>query len=494
MKILLVSFYNDEAYGVRVLHSNLIDKKHDTRMLFFKVEPESFKANHAETRKKHFISEINNTTEYEITLLIDFIKQEGFEVIAFSLVSSHFRLYKKIHKRIKDIEGLTVVIGGWQPSLNPEQCIVHTDYLCIGEGDVSFPVLIDKLAAGQTTDDTPNFWINKKDGTLIKNQVAPLTKDLSAFPIPLYEHEYSYCIENDQLVHYEPYLDNIRYGTFIGRGCPHRCTYCSNSFMANSIYPKTWSKVRYRNAEHVKSEMMLVKEKFKNVRAVNFYDEVFTPKMDWIRDFFSWYKQEINIPFYCFFFPGACSDEKCAMLSNAGMTGVWMGVQSGSQRVRSEVFQRFYSNEKVLEQACIFEKYGVSVRYDFILDNPFETFDESLESIYLMFGLSQPFSLNLYSLKYFPNTKITEMAIKAGFITPMDLDDNRTDGSQAIAINYDAGNLDDKFIDSMAFYISCQAKSSVLLDQKDMLYGLIDNYKCSKDITPIKELLKPYLV
>ena len=37
-KVLLVSFFNDEAYGLRSLHSTLIENGIDARMLFFKVE------------------------------------------------------------------------------------------------------------------------------------------------------------------------------------------------------------------------------------------------------------------------------------------------------------------------------------------------------------------------------------------------------------------------------------------------------------------------
>jgi radical SAM superfamily enzyme YgiQ (UPF0313 family) len=119
------------------------------------------------------------------------------------------------------------------------------------------------------------------------------------------------------------------------------------------------------------------------------------------------------------------------------LKGIWIGVQSGSPRVRNDVFKRRYSNEQIINQARIFHKYGVSVRYDFIFDNPFETFEESLESIFMMMQLPQPFSLNLFSLKYFPNTEITEMARRSGFITEGDIDDNRDDDRDTYVIHRD---------------------------------------------------------
>jgi len=244
---------------------------------------------------------------------------------------------------------------------------------------------------------------------------------------------------------------------------------------------------------HVKNELMVVKNKLRNVRSINFYDEVFAPDIEWIKDFFSWYEKNINIPFYCFFFPGSCSDEKCKILASGVFSGVWMGVQSGSPRVRKEVFKRIYTNEQVIEQAAIFHKYGVSVRYDFILDNPFESFEESLESIHLMLELPRPFSLNLFSLKYFPNTEIARMALDAHIINEVDLADNHAKDEDNYLIFQDVKNRDNKFINHLAFYISCISTEANLCDRKETLLKVIDDYKLTKDSAIIEDLVKPFL-
>lgn len=486
MKVLLVSFFNDESYGVRSLHANLVSNSIDAYMMFFKLEDKYHKLSKNEEYKKNFDGDINNATDKEIDLFVEFIKKNKFDVIGFSLVSSHFNLYKRIYEKIKKIENLTIVCGGWQISLNPEDSIRYADYICIGEGEDSFTDLISKLANDESVEDIDNYWINQ-NGIIIKNEIRPLNKDLSMFPIPLFEHKYSYYIENDELVNYELYFDNTRYGTFIGRGCPFKCTYCSNSSMTD-IYPK-WSNVRHRSIEDVKSEMLLLKEKLKNVESINFYDEVFSPKMEWIREFFTWYEKEVKIPFFCFFFPGTCSDEKCEVLASAGMKGVWIGIQSGSQRVRKEVFKRLYSNKKLLEQAEIFHKYRVSVRYDFILDNPFESFEESLETIYFMLELPQPYSVNLFSLKYFPNTEISQMAIDAGIIDESELDNNQTEDRDGYLISKHANTQDDIFINRLALYISNNAHEVFGEDFKDTIHKLIADYKVSKDSTKIESLV-----
>ena len=492
MKVLLVSFYNEEAYGLRSLHSCLVADNVDARMLFFKIESKHYRVNHDDELKKNFNAIINEVTEKESKLFLDFISEFKPDVIAFSLVSSNFHLYKRIYSRIKNLDGFKIIIGGWQPSLNPEECIHYTDYLCIGEGERAICELIRKLRDCEPVDNIENFWINKET-TIVKNKVRPLTDNISSFPLPLFDDKFSYSIENSEIVSGEPYSDNIRYGTFIGRGCPYHCTYCSNSYMAKNIYPKSWAKTRYRNIEHVMNELRIVKEKLTKVHSINFYDEVFSPSMDWIKVFFKKYKEEIAIPFYCMFFPGSCSEEQCKVLTDAGLKGVWLGVQSGSERVRREVFKRYYKNGKILEQAQIFHKHGVDVRYDFIFDNPFETFKESLESIYLMFELPQPFSLTPFSLKFFPNTEITKMALKAGFITKSSLDDQRDKSQDNYCVRMDNTNAEQKFIDYLAVYISFISRIGKLKKQKKMLMDITEDYKVNKDISAISQLLQPYL-
>lgn len=491
MKVLLVSFFNDEAYGIRAIHSKLINDNVDAYMLFFKL-PRDHSESQNDKAKGEFIANLNNASIHEIDLLVDHIRENKYDIVGFSLVSQHFSLYKRIYERIRNIDHMAIVIGGWQSSLNPEDSIDYTEFLCTGEGEEPMSELVKKLENKEQTDNIKNFWV-RTNNSVIKNPIRPLTRDLSSFPVPLFEHKYSYIIENNKLINNEPYFNNTRYGTFIGRGCPYKCTYCSNSYMANVIYPGQWSKVRHRSIYHVQKELLVVKEKLKRVKSINFYDEVFTPKMEWIKQFFSWYREVINIPFYAFFFPGTCNDEKGKILADSGLSGVWIGVQSGSQRVRNDIFKRFYTNERVLNQAKIFHQYGVSVRYDFILDNPFETFEESLESIYMMLELPQPFSLNLFSLKYFPNTEITNMAIDAGFINKSDIDDNQEKDRDTYLINKDKGSLDDRFINDLAFYISNMSDNSILQDRKSMILGLVDDYKTSKDITQVESMIQPFL-
>ena len=90
-KILFISFFNGEAIGVRILHSILHHKEYNTKLLFLKVP---FQNRYGANQK---------VTEKEFLLLENYIKDYKPDLIALSLVSSSFGIYKKIHAKIKPL-------------------------------------------------------------------------------------------------------------------------------------------------------------------------------------------------------------------------------------------------------------------------------------------------------------------------------------------------------------------------------------------------------
>ncbi len=489
-KILIISLFNEEALGVRLLHSILHHKGYSTKMLFLKVNDKKIRDNYIERQKTSFKHEIDYVTDNELDIFEKYIRDYKPNIVAFSLVSSIFGLYRKIYDKIRNWGSFKIVLGGWEPSLNPERCINYCDILCIGEGENVLLELVDKMYNGQEIDDIDNLWI-RKDNRIVQNNTRSLIDSLNDLPNPIFDNNLGAYIENDEIVYEDPYMSNTRYGIITGRGCPYRCTYCSNNYMAKNIYPKKWSKTRQRSVDHVMAELISVKERLPKIERINFYDEVFSPNKAWLKEFTERYKAEIDLPFYCMFYPGTCDDETAKLLTGARLAGVWIGVQSGSERVRKDIFKRYYTNKTVLKQAETFYKYGVSVRYDFIFDNPFETFEESLESINLMGEFPQPFSLNLFSLKYFPKTEITSMALAEGLISERDLADQRLEDQDNYFISMNHNKSDKNFINYLGTYISFKAVESKV--DKSEIDKIINDYLVYKDITSLKNKVVRFL-
>lgn len=370
-KILLCSFYNTEAYGLRILHSILTSNpNYEVNLLF-----------------------INS---YSPELIVEIIKTLQPSIVGFSLVSPNFVMYKKVYPIIRKTGNFKIILGGWQSTLNPEECLSYCDALCRGEGENIIEEMIYDL-------------LNSKNK---KVYMKSLNNNIN-YPELIFDDKHTFSIDNGKIKCGEPYFHNTRYGTMYGRGCPYSCTYCSNSYMKN-VYPN-WSHIRYRDINNVMDELIYIQCNLPNVERINFYDEIFIPKKEFIEE----YKRLINLPFYCMFCPGTCSDKSAKDLKEAGLTGVWLGIQSGSERVRKEIFKRYYTNDQIRRQVDIFKKYDISIKYDIIFDNPWETKEETQETIDLMKELDAKL-INMFSLKFFPNTEITKRALDEGLINNTD--------------------------------------------------------------------------
>lgn len=420
--ILLISLYNNEAYGLRLLHSILYKEGYNVKMLFLKINDKAIKQG------------INTLTYIELELLKECIWNFNPNIIGVSLVSSNFNLYKRIYKEIRPMGTFTIIVGGWQASLNPEDTIKYCDILFRGEAESEIVKLIETIYENRSLLFVKNIWFNTGIG-VFKRNINPLISDLDTIPISIIDNSQSAYIENDKLQFKEPYFENTRYGTMIARGCPYKCTYCSNEFMANIVYPNTWNHIRHRSISHVINELKSIKETLHNIKRINFYDEIFRLPQHMHKEFCVQYKKYIKLPFYCMFYPGTFTEEIIKDLKKTGLKGVWIGIQSGSERVRKEIFKRFYSNDQIKKDANILHRYKIDTRYDFIMDNPFETEKEFQESIQLMKELPKSFSINLFSLKFFPNTEITQMALNRGIITQESLDDNLKADYQEYLVN-----------------------------------------------------------
>lgn len=100
-----------------------------------------------------------------------------------------------------------------------------------------------------------------------------------------------------------------------------------------------------------------------------------------------------------------------------------MGIQSGSEHIRRDVFHRYETQEDILRATRIIRRSGVFwCSYDFMLQHPFETIDDLKESYWLAKKMTGPYELQLHGLNFLPGTDIVLMAIEAGYFTQEEMD------------------------------------------------------------------------
>jgi radical SAM superfamily enzyme YgiQ (UPF0313 family) len=407
--IALISLYSTDAIGIRYLASFLKDQDFRVSLLFFK---ELFLASDL----------MSFPTEREYKLAEDLIQRLSPDLVGISLRSSYFRIASNLTEKIKKVCTSPVIWGGTHPTVAPEQSIQVADMICIGEGEYPLSKLAQSLSASQDNSRINNIWV-KQNGQVIKNEVRPLIKDLNRLPFPDYGDEGKHFIENERIENRDPGLQTYNLNIMASRGCPYQCSYCCNSVF-NDIYKDKGQVVRRRSVQNVMDEIHSFKGNFPQLRRIDFIDEVFAWDKQWTEEFTDRYKKEVNLPFHCAQHPNMVRDDILEMLVDAGLERVEVGVQSGSERIRRELFERPVSNKKLIQTAQLLKKRKIVPFYDFIVDNPFETDKEKREGLDFLLEIPRPFHLHVFSLIFFPNTVITKRALSEKKITEVQVEGN----------------------------------------------------------------------
>jgi radical SAM superfamily enzyme YgiQ (UPF0313 family) len=155
-----------------------------------------------------------------------------------------------------------VVMGGAHVSCDPEGVLQSpfVDYAVLGEGEIRFPVLIEKIAEKdfKKIAEMDGIGYRLKDGLRI-NPLQTFIKDLDSLPHPARE-----------LFDPDRYRMGKKRSTMIitSRGCPHRCAYCSAHLVMGTSF-------RTRTPEAILKEMIECRERY-DIQAFDIEDDNFT--------------------------------------------------------------------------------------------------------------------------------------------------------------------------------------------------------------------------
>ena len=156
---------------------------------------------------------------------------------------------------------------------------------------------------------------------------------------------------------------------------------------------------------------------------IHFYDEIFPNLPGWVDEFVQEYGKRIHLPFTIWSHPKMVDLETLKKLKSVGLTEVIMGIQSGSERVRRDIFHRYETQEEIINAIKAIRAAGVFWgSFDLMLQHPFETIQDLKESYYLVKQFPSPYELQLHGLNFLPGTDIVDMAINQGLCTAEEME------------------------------------------------------------------------
>ncbi len=398
------------APGLRLLSALGNAAGHDTHILFLIKESVTFHEHRLETPG-------------ELAGFANLLNELSIDVVGLSVMTPEYHRAVRVAERAR-AEGRHVVWGGIHAAIRPEECLPYADAVCLTEAEATWTAYLDALEHGGDRR-LPNFVLPGEDAAEVRaGGRLELIDDLDSLPFPDYDVRHSYYSNGEEILPmgWESYQrlntwEGTYYRLLTSRGCPYQCTYCVNSFFW-SQFGKHW--LRRRTVGNSIAEILWAREKMPFIRGINIQDDSFFMGSDeWMDDFCRRYKSEVGLPFIARMIPHFTTERRVRILADAGFDYAGIGLQTGSKRLSLEVYERVQDNEKFLENDRILSKYGVSKSYDVLVDNPFETERDVLDTIDILLKLKKPYYIVTYSLTPFPETIFYDKAKTAGLLDRM---------------------------------------------------------------------------
>lgn len=294
----------------------------------------------------------------------DFIKKYQPKVVAlYTNLMTKVKILELIEK-VKSEELLSktkILLGGPDVTYNWENYLNHgADFLVIGEGEESFLEFLNEHNGQQDYSSILGLAYKNKSGGIVKNQSRIKIKDVDQLPVP-----------NRKKIDLSPYLETwkIHHGKSTlnistQRGCPYTCQWCSTA-----VYGQSY---RRRSPKLVVDEIEGLIQQYQP-DALWFVDDVFTVSHKWIAAFSEeMRKRNISIPFECITRAERLNETVIQDLKSAGCFRVWIGAESGSQRI-IDLMQRQVNIDKVAQMMKLTKSYGIETGTFIMLGYPTET-------------------------------------------------------------------------------------------------------------------------
>lgn len=223
--------------------------------------------------------------------------------------------------------GARVVVGGPDPPYYAESYLqAGADVVVIGEGEQTLEELLQSSVADWPAINGIVF--KSADGSIVRTPPRPLLADLDRQPFP-----------DRSAIDVPSYLNAWRERHGVGtvslitaRGCPYTCTWCSRSVFGESH--------RRRSAVNVADEVEAIVDRYHPER-LWYADDVFAIHRGWTLEYARELEQRrLRLPFECISRAERIDDAVADALVSLGCFRVWIGAESGSQRVLDAMKRR----------------------------------------------------------------------------------------------------------------------------------------------------------
>jgi anaerobic magnesium-protoporphyrin IX monomethyl ester cyclase len=274
-------------------------------------------------RKKGFDVEVFDSTFAKPEDLIRHLQTETPSVLG---VYANLMTRKRVVEiiRIARLAGWKTIVGGPEPGAYVREYLeAGADIVVIGEGEITIEELLPALCEGSESALTKVNGIAYlgENGSVVQTAPREQIADLDAQPWPARDAiDVGRYVKTWREAHGQGSLSFIT-----ARGCPYKCRWCSHQ-----VFGMTH---RRRKPIAVVDEVEWLVETYRP-DMVWIADDVFTIHHGWLRQYTAeMRRRRLRIPFECISRADRLNDEVVDLLAELGCFRVWIGSESGSQRI-----------------------------------------------------------------------------------------------------------------------------------------------------------------
>lgn len=276
------------------------------------------------------------------------------------------RIVRYVKEHLKETK---IILGG------PEIRYYAKDYLdcgvhmvVIGEGEQTMLEICSYyIAHEQLPKNTPGT-AYIENGELKTNEERVLIKDVNMLPMPA-RHKIDM---SNYLKIWKQFHGKSMMSVNTMRGCPYTCKWCSRA-----VYGGTY---RRRAPKKVAEELLHLKKNY-SPDAIWFVDDVFTISHKWLGEFAEQVRKlDAVIPYEIITRADRMNLEVINLLKQSGCFRIWIGAESGSQRI-IDLMDRRVEVKKVREMIKLAKANGIESGTFIMLGYPGETKSDIRQTI-----------------------------------------------------------------------------------------------------------------
>ncbi len=331
--------------------------------------------------------------EFEPDVLV--VYDDGFNYLTKMCLTNMRHAAWEMCQMARD-RGCRVVVCSSDSTDHYEKYLAHgAEMVILGEGEMGLQELVGKFERGEEDwENVKGIAYQNGQEEAVKTLKRPVIRDLDSLPAPAWD-----------LINIAPYQQSwSQHGYFsinmaTTRGCPYKCNWCAKPIYGN----------RYNSHSPAgkADELAYLVREF-GAEHVWFCDDIFGLKPGWVQEFADEIeKRGLKVRFKIQSRADLLlKDDTIEALSRAGCEEVWLGAESGSQKIL-DAMDKGITVEQIAESRRKLKKHGVRTAFFLQFGYLGET-REDIDATFDMLARTLPDDIGVSVSYPLPGTKFYE--------------------------------------------------------------------------------------